>query len=260
VSGRRVGTVNIGKFERIHTLQFSPDGRMLAASLGQGGIHLIETATWRLRAHIHHSSLLNENRDAIAWSPEAQQLAIAATNGGVLILDVRKLGGMGGSFTAETMDRAWAALGGSDSKAAFAAMQSFAAAPDRSIPLLKSKIPPVPVPDAMKLKALIDDLDSDEFRKRELAAENLAKLGRVASAARKNASPEVVSRIGGLLDQLAMGKMTAEEIRDVRAVEAVEWILTMEAVKLLELWATGAEGAQLTTEAKAALGRLKKRK
>ena len=50
---------------------------------------------------------------------------------------------------------------------------------------------------------------------------------------------------------------TARSYR-ARAVEAAEWAGTADAVKLLEAWAAGADGARLTTEAKAALARLKK--
>jgi hypothetical protein len=62
-----------------------------------------------------------------------------------------------------------------------------------------------------------------------------------------------------LLDRLSAGKPTADEVRAVRAVEAAEWAGTADAVKLLEAWAGGAEGARLTAEARAALARLKRR-
>lgn len=49
-----------------------------------------------------------------------------------------------------------------------------------------------------------------------------------------------------------------DDLRAVRAVEAVEWMGTSEAIKLLEAWAGGGAKDTLTAEATAALGRLKK--
>jgi WD40 repeat protein len=48
-------------------------------------------------------------------------------------------------------------------------------------------------------------------------------------------------------------------LRAMRAVEAVEWMGTPEALKLLEAWAGGAAEARLTAEAKAALARIRRR-
>jgi hypothetical protein len=47
-------------------------------------------------------------------------------------------------------------------------------------------------------------------------------------------------------------------LRAIRTVEAVEWMGTPDAVKLLGTWAGGVAGATHTEEAKAALARLKR--
>jgi hypothetical protein len=49
------------------------------------------------------------------------------------------------------------------------------------------------------------------------------------------------------------------DLRAVRAVEAVEWMGTPDAMKLLEGWAGGAAGSRLTEEAKTALSRNRRR-
>jgi hypothetical protein len=49
-----------------------------------------------------------------------------------------------------------------------------------------------------------------------------------------------------------------ENLRIIRAVEAVEWMETQEAVKLLERWTAEPEGTRLGSEAKSALSRLKR--
>ena len=53
-------------------------------------------------------------------------------------------------------------------------------------------------------------------------------------------------------------KTAPDGLRAVRAVEAVEWMATPDAVKLLERWAGGAAGSRLADEAKAALARLRR--
>ena len=63
-------------------------------------------------------------------------------------------------------------------------------------------------------------------------------------------------RVEDLLDKLTGGVLTAEQLRLVRAVEALERMSTPEAREVLRNLAGGAAGALLTREARAALDRL----
>jgi WD40 repeat protein len=98
--------------------------------------------------------------------------------------------------------------------------------------------PPDGPPDADALAAAWEELDSDDAREAFEAIRLLA------------AFPD------GSLPFLRQHP-APDGWRAVRAVEAVEWMATPEAVKLLESWTRGAPDATLAVEARAALARLK---
>ena len=77
------------------------------------------------------------------------------------------------------------------------------------------------------------------------------------AALRTAESPEATTRLSAILKRAK--RILPEEIRIRRTVEAVEWMNTPEAVRLLALWAGGVAGARLTEESKSALSRLTRR-
>jgi hypothetical protein len=88
----------------------------------------------------------------------------------------------------------------------------------------------------------------------------LEKLGEVAEpflreALDRQPSLEAQSRIQRLIDGLREFPSTDEDVRAVRAIEALEHMATPEAMQVLESLAGGAAGAHLTREAKAAVHR-----
>jgi RNA polymerase sigma factor (sigma-70 family) len=271
-TGRRVATITLDQEDaRVNAVRFSPDGRMLAVSLDEHEVLLVETVSWRVRARVTPRTRnvfryfgTDRNRDVVAWSPDGQQLATATLDGGLMLWAVRKLGTAKAITDVAGLDRAWAALGESDAEAAFLALRSLAESPQRAIPLLRAKVAPVLAPDEAQLKATLAALDSNDFAERERATADLAKLGALVEASlrelrRTTTSAEVKQRIDGLLERLASAEPTSDEMINVRAIEIAEWASTPEAVKLLESWASGAATARLTVEARAALTRLGKR-
>jgi hypothetical protein len=74
-----------------------------------------------------------------------------------------------------------------------------------------------------------------------------------------NPSAEVHQRVSGLLEKLGKPGSHPEDLRGVRALEALELIATPEAKKLLEGLAEGVPEASLTREAAASCRRLAKR-
>jgi WD40 repeat protein len=270
-NARRIATIPVTPNRtRINALRFSPDGRTLAISHGRHAVLLVETASWKVRGRLPFIMWESDTyfgydryRDVIAWSPGSRHLATAAPDGGLLVWDTRKLVAARPLAGAGDLERAWNAVTATDTPAAFAAIRALAEAPDRSLAHLRSKIAPVAVPDAATLEAMIAALGTEEFADRETASAELERLGPLAepvlrAALATTTSPEVARRAAALLEKLATAKPTREDVLATRAVEIAECAATPEAVELLQQWAKGAEGARLTTEAKAALARLKK--
>jgi HEAT repeat protein len=111
---------------------------------------------------------------------------------------------------------------------------------------------------------LITDLDSNNFPVREAAAKALAEVGGPAEPAlhkalKGRATPEARRRLELLLNALK-GEPGPEEIRQMRAVQALELAGTPKAYETLRAWADGARGSRLTADAKGALDRLTKQR
>src|SRR5207249_3590376 len=109
----------------------------------------------------------------------------------------------------------------------------------------------------------IADLDNDDFETREKASDALANLPEADAALKKalegKPSLEMRRRIEAILDGRKPGTVNPEQVRETRAIEALELVGSPEARQLLEKLATGPEAAPLTQEAKAALERLASR-
>jgi WD40 repeat protein len=259
-SGREVGRIR-GTDGSIEKVAFSPDGRTLATGGYGRAARVYEVATLRERVSFPHARLLY----ALAFSADGEVLATSGEDAPVYLWDVRGvLARQESPPGAAALEKAWTTLAADDAKAACSAIRLLAAFPDRSVPYLKARLSPAAVPDPQKLNALIAALDSPEFAERERATSELEALGKLVEpglrqAVRVATSSEVRQRLSAILGRLASPRPTAEELRTIRAVEAVEWAGSQEGVKLLESWATGAEGARLTEEAKAALTRLNRR-
>jgi hypothetical protein len=128
--------------------------------------------------------------------------------------------------------------------------------------LLRERLQPVQPAAAEITEPLIRDLDSDAFAKRQESLKKLQELGlRAEPALRKglegNLSAEQRKRIESLLEALASpGRvLSAEELREVRAVALLERLTSPDARRLLEELAKGVKGARLTQEAQQALQR-----
>lgn len=258
-SGRVVSRAAIR--EDVWVTAFSPDLRTVVVEhqVGSGdAVVLYEAATGRRR---HAFDARESWRGVAAFGPDGRFLATAHPMTPVLLWDVR-----GTSPRPSTppdvagWERAWAALAGKDAEAAFAAVRLFAAFPEQAVPFLAQKLP-VPVkPDAARVARLAAALGAEEFADREASARELESLGRFAErelreAVKSAASPEARDRAGRLLARFAV--VAGEDLRVVRAVEAVEWMGTADAAGLLRRWAAGPDGARLTAEASTALARVR---
>jgi hypothetical protein len=159
------------------------------------------------------------------------------------------------------VEACWADLAAADAARALRAVNQLAAAPGRAVPFLGEHLKPAARVDPRKIDGWIADLGSEKFAVRESATAGLLKVGEQAVPALRKAlasppSLETGRRLEGLLVRLTGGTLTTEELRLVRAVEALERAGSPEARRLLRALAEGAPGALATREAQAALDRL----
>jgi WD40 repeat protein len=256
------GCVSTRKFEfpRNCCRTLSANGRMLAVcnDLAEDGtypIRIFEVESGRERCRF----VSVDPCATLSFSPGGRYLLAHHPGVPYILWDVRGRASATAPSDAE-LELAWTDLASDDAAAAFRAIRLLADFPERSVPLLRAKLPPATAPDPAVVAKLIAALGSDEFSEREDAQKELERLGKpVAPALREvvktSASPEVLRRATELLGRLWNKPPDGPQLVSVRAVEAVGWMDTAEAVRLLEVWASGAEGNRLTAEAKAALDR-----
>ena len=162
----------------------------------------------------------------------------------------------------KALDEPWNDLAGADALEAYQAIRTLSAMPGPAVAWLRDRLHAAPGPDVATLTRWIAGLDSDRFEVRKQAEEELEKLGPLAQPALRRALADrpplqVQQRIERLLAKQVGGQTpSGDELRGLRAVEALEQIGTPEARQVLEKLARGAEGAGLTREAKAACQRL----
>jgi WD40 repeat protein len=256
-TGRAVATLVAGQQHGAANAAFAPDGRTLATASADGVVRLWETATWRVRAEFRGH---RDRITALAFGPDGR-LFTGGLDTMVLGWDVQPPRGAAKGTFAE----AWDIL--ADAKAGFQAQGRFLAEPGKAVEWLATRVTPVRQPDPSRVKALIADLDHDDFATRERATADLKEFGPLVAAAlcavvakSSSSSAEARRRAEDLLREIANGVASPGELRALRAVEVLEWIATKEArAHLLEL-TKGAPEGRLTREAAAACKRIEGRK
>jgi hypothetical protein len=155
-----------------------------------------------------------------------------------------------------------AELASSDAGAAYRAVCALAGDPENSLPVLQKRLTASRPrgPGEAAIARMIRDLDSSEYAVREKASADLAKVGSPAVPALKRAvvnpaSLEVRRRVERLLVRLDPAELPADELVALRGVQALEYMGTPEARRLLEQLARTAAG-RLTEEASQAVERL----
>ncbi|MGH7171716.1 MAG: hypothetical protein ACRELG_15680, partial [Gemmataceae bacterium] len=166
--------------------------------------------------------------------------------------------------TGDELRTCWADLTDADASKAYRAIDRLTTAPRQAVTLLREHLRAVQPPDPKHIHRLLTDLDSSSFAEREQATRLLQKQLDLAERFLKEElsnrpSLEVRKRIEQLLET-ALGPVTdSEQLRQLRSVEVLERIGSLEARRVLELLAKGAPAARLTGEAKASLKRISRR-
>jgi hypothetical protein len=184
----------------------------------------------------------------------------------VVIWDLTPLGYAIAANAAREAPKLWTDLASADGPTAYRAVWALASDCKRAVAVLRERLPgslQAVAGRAKRLHALIADLESEDFDRREAASLELSAALAEArpalrTALRGSPSAESRKRLEKLLAQAAYLR-SGEELRCLRVVTTLERIGTAEAVKLLETIAEGPEEAWPAQEAKASLERLARR-
>jgi WD40 repeat protein len=251
-----------GHGRNVSTIAFSPDGKLLASGSQDRTVRFWNPVSGAELARLEgHGGAVQK----LVFSSDGKRLASTGEDGTVVVWDVAaalQLARRGELRSPAKIDTLWAELAGDDAERAGDAVRALALTPGETVAFLKARLRPVSL-DARAIRALIQDLDSENFAAREKAAAELKQRGAtvrpVLRQALGAASPEVKRRLDVLLKDLEKTTLTGHELRCVRAVEVLERLATPEARRLLDQLTTGAPEAPQTREAKLAVERLEAR-
>ncbi|WP_020469922.1 WD40 repeat domain-containing protein [Zavarzinella formosa] len=253
-------TISTG-LPQITELAFSPDGQMLAVAENGGLIQFHDMTEARKSGSLLVGPLNAEARPTMAFSPDSRTLAVVGRDTTITLWAVSVLPPL--ERKASILPKGlWDDLAG-DSVTAYHAIRILTNNPTDAVSFLKDRMRPAPPTDPMAIARWVTELDNNRFAVRERAGVELAKLRHLALPALQaglKAKPgaEAQGRIEKLLAAVKIRRpdLAGDELREVRAVEALEAVATPEAKRLLESLAKGAPEARLTEEAKESLSRL----
>jgi hypothetical protein len=170
-------------------------------------------------------------------------------------------------MTEKELDDCWRTLFERDAANADVAIWRLVGCPGDSLPYLKKKLRPSPIPDAGRVRTLLANLASDDYRTRISANNELAKYGdliltQIDQALKKTDKLEPRRRLEALAEKARESSLPFWSITrncEWRALEIVEKIGIPQAIEVLRDLANGAPDSQLTIAAKAALTRAESR-
>jgi RNA polymerase sigma factor (sigma-70 family) len=250
-------------FRGLFSLSFSPDGQVLASSWAGGTVHL-----WEVRTGKEVKTLEGHRGEArsLVFSPDGKVLFSGSDDSTILSWNLaapsQGKGAAVSPLTQRELRALWDDLASDDATRAWQARWALVAGEKAALPFLKKEVRPVPPVDRRRIARLVTDLDKGQFVVREKATKELEGLGESAEPTLREAlserpSLETRRRIQGLLEKLAAP--SGGRLRLLRALEVLEHMSSDKARAVLKTLATGAPGARLTEEARAAVGRFSRR-
>jgi WD40 repeat protein len=250
-----------GHDQRTGYLAFSPNGLTLVSGSEDKTVRLWDVVTGKeICLWSGHESATGP----VAFSPDGRKVASGSFDGTVLVWDVTTAADASPVIPPPTLDKLWDDLASFDAGKAHRAFWAMAGRPAASVALLKQRLPPVGVPDDRRIDQLIAELNDGQFAKRQNALRELEEIVEVAEPNLRKVlktglqTLEGRRRIEALLAGLA--ETSPKMLRQRRAIAILEAVGTTEAKAILESLASGAKGAKLTRESRAALNRLEKTK
>jgi WD40 repeat protein len=248
-------------------LVFSRDGRTLFTGSYDKQVRVWEVRTGKLvRAIDAHSGWVW----GIALAPDERTLASCSVDTRVVTWDLAGLtrpAAASVKLSSRDLEARWADLADPDPARAYPAVYALANDPARSLPMLEKRLTAARPGTVTQggLQKMIADLDSDEFDVREKATSDLDRAGQQARGAlvRLVSNPpslEARRRAQKLLARLDRAAVAPETLLAMRGVQALEYIGTADARRVLRRLATGAGGPRLQEEARLAVRRMSQEK
>ncbi|HEY7426384.1 MAG TPA: WD40 repeat domain-containing protein, partial [Gemmataceae bacterium] len=250
----------------VYGLAFSPDGRWLA---GAGADKDQNVHVWEVNSGLEARCFRGHHGGgvlSVAFAPDGRTLASGGGDSTILLWDLtaRMKGGrlQTAKWAQRKLEQSWRDLASTDGQRVAQAIWDLVADPEQTVPMLRQRIKPAPMADAKRVEQLIRDLDSEDFETRTKATKELEKIVESAEPVlskklAEKPSLEVRQRIKQILSNLEPS--SPERLRELRAVQVLEYAGTAEAKECLRDWAKNIAFARLTREAKAALERLAKK-
>jgi hypothetical protein len=224
-----------------------------------------ETSTGqRRRRFLGHRSY----QTTLAFSPDGVRLATGNRDATILIWDVFGLwtGNAADAvpLTEKELPALWARLREGDAEQARSVMARLMRNPAVSAAFLKRHLLSRKEVETAQLRAWVADLDADDFAKRETASNELAKHLATAEPLLQEClankpSLEARRRIENLLALMDSHALSQETIRDLRALEVLEYFGPPAIEDVARQLAEGNYDPHIASAAKAARQRLKAR-
>lgn len=256
----------------VGALALSSHGRTAVSTDGNTSVPIPAKEAHRIRfwdiATGHELATLSgheANATSICFSPDGTQLITGLQDASALVWDVpeeaRQVPVAMQAIAAGEIEDVWRELSSPEAAAGQRAVRRLVNDPDSAVALLEERLKPVAAPDDKEVQSLIVRLEDDDFKVRQDALQRLSAYGAViaphlTAAARDAGSNELRLRCQELLEAAqTLLPLQGERLTAARAVQVLEWIGTERAKGLLVKLAEGAAEAQLTREARGALGR-----
>jgi WD40 repeat protein len=241
------------------TLVFSHTGRWLTWTSNTGTIFVWD---------VHRGETLgsfaghDDTVTGLAFTADDCALVSSSEDTTLLVWDVAGTAAKKPPRKPGDVNRAWQTLAGGDAKAAYEAICALTSSPDAAVALLARHLKAAVLIDAKRIDACLHDLDSDQFEIRERAMRELEQQSDQTQAALERflagrPSLEARRRAEQLLEKARDVARDPERQRQLRALEALEWMDGAAARRLMETLVKGAPDARLTRDAQAALARMR---
>jgi WD40 repeat protein len=252
-------------FRRVSAVAFSNDGRTLISAEHSGELVLYELATGKPRRVLKaHQAEVN----GLAVSSKGALFVSVSSDFSGLIWDLKRIilhGTAPAQLEKKDLEELWTTLSSQDAVAAYQAMGTLLRDSAGVLALFKDRLRPVTAADVKRIPRLLADLGSPKFAVRQEAYLELEKLVDLPVPAcrrmlNESVPLEVRQRLERLVKRATAPIPPPTRLREVRALEILEYLETPQTRRLLEALAGGTAQAWLTEETHRVLGRLARKK